>query len=323
MCAHAEHPRVSVIIPTYNRCAVLADCVDSVLRSDYRSFEIIVVDNASTDETETVFRERSRADARVRHIRLTENRMAAGGRNAGALQARGAYLLFLDNDNLVEPEMMGLLVRAFDAHPDAGLIGPLSIQADTGTIWTLGSDYDLRTSRPINLQEGKRPETGSMRALHPTRYVPNAMMVPRSVFLQTGGFDPFYMAMYEEADFGFRITERGRNAYICPAARTLHLGAAGAGQALPLRRLGIETPQRAYFFARNRSVFMRRFAPWHGQLVFFLAFVHVFTLAYCAIAVRHRRPDIALSYFRGAFRGLWHAAFGMPPRPRPAAPASR
>lgn len=315
--------KVSVIIPTYNRSEVLQKCVDSVLGSDYSPIEVVIVDNASTDDTESACALRYGAgmDGRqVRFVRLPENRMAAGGRNAGSRHAQGDYLLFLDSDNIVEPEMVGHLVHVFETHPDAGLVAPLSIQANNGSIWTLGADYNFLTSMPVNLHEGERPETIQMQALYPTRYSPNAVMVTRAAMEQVKAFDPFYKVMYEEADFGFRITGAGFKGVICSSARTLHLGAVGSGQALALRRLGIETPERTYLFARNRSVFMRRFAPWYGQLVFFLVFIHVFTLYYCWIAIRHKRADIAFAYFRGAFHGVFLAFFRMPPLPQKAEP---
>ncbi len=90
--------KVSVIIPTYNRSAVLQKCVDSVLRSDYSPIEVVIVDNASTDDTESVCASRYGADTdgrQIQYVRLPENRMAAGGRNAGIGHATGDYLLFL------------------------------------------------------------------------------------------------------------------------------------------------------------------------------------------------------------------------------------
>ncbi len=322
MDAMEDHPvspvEVSVIIPTYNRSAVLRDCVASVLKSDFNPLEVIVVDNASTDDTETVCMRCYGTEmkrGRVHYVRLSENRNAAGGRNAGLTYAKGRYLLFLDSDNVVDPAMVGILVRALDVHPAVGLVAPLSIQARSGVIWTLGADYDFWTSRPINLHENERPETVHMLEAYPTRYSPNAVMVTRAAVDRGQAFDPFYGVMYEEADFGFRITSPMVPGLICPRAKTLHMGAIGNEQALALRRLGIETPERTYCFARNRSVFMRRFAPWYGQLSFFLVFIHVFTIYYCWIAFRNKRSDIAWAYFKGAFRGLYLAFFHMPPLP--------
>lgn len=308
-------PTVSVIIPTYNRCSMLMDCLASVLRSDYQSFEVIVVDNASTDDTETAVQNLCKTCPEVRYLRQEKNLMAAGGRNAGAKASQGEFLLFLDNDNIVEPAMIRSLIDVLERKPAAGLAGALSIQASSGTIWTLGSDYDFLTSRPVNLHEKENLADVELQSLYRTKYSPNAMLIPRRIFEETGGFDEFYEAMYEEADLGFRITEAGREAFICADARTLHLGYVGGDQEPALRRLGIETVRRTYCFARNRSIFMRRFAPWYGQLLFFTIFAHVFTLYYCAVALRNRRPDIALAYLTGTLRGFRHAAFDMPPRP--------
>ena len=239
---------VSVVIPTFNRSAVLRACIDSLLRSDYTPIQIVVADNASTDDTAKMCEQcdGSRPNHAVCYFRLPENRNAAGGRNAGFRHARGDYLLFLDSDNIVEPEMIGRLVQVFESDPEMGLVAPLSVQAGTGVVWTLGSDYNFMTSMPVNRYEGWRPETVRMEALYPTRYSPNAVMVTRKAMDLAHAFDSFYGVMYEEADFGFRITGGGFKGVVCSSARTLHMGTLGREQVAALRRLGVETPMRAF-----------------------------------------------------------------------------
>jgi len=129
-------------------------------------------------------------------------------------------------------------------------------------------------------------------------------MVSRTALGKVGGFDESFGFMYEEADFGYRICAAGFSAVIVPAARTTHLGFVGAFENPPLRRLGIETASRAYLFARNRSRFMRRWAPRRYLPLFLIFFTHTFAVYYSLIALRNRRPDIAAAYLRGHFRGL-------------------
>ena len=97
--------KISVIIPVYNRCGVLRRCVQSVLSQTYPELEIILVDDGSEDgSTELCFR-LAEEDSRVRVCRLV-HRGASAARNAGLLRAEGAYLCFLDSDDVIAPEML-------------------------------------------------------------------------------------------------------------------------------------------------------------------------------------------------------------------------
>lgn len=90
----AEKPTVSVIIPTYNRAPLLGRAVQSVLNQTYQDFEVIVVDDASLDNTEEVVRHF--ADPRIHYLRHEENRGTAASRNTAIKIDRGEYVAFLD-----------------------------------------------------------------------------------------------------------------------------------------------------------------------------------------------------------------------------------
>lgn len=97
----ADVPLVSVIVPTFNRAAHLAGCLRSVLRQTHRTLEIIVVDDASTDDTESVVR--ALRDTRIVYRRLGANGGPAVARNAGIRAARGRFVAFLDSDDRYAP----------------------------------------------------------------------------------------------------------------------------------------------------------------------------------------------------------------------------
>ena len=100
-------PAVSVIIPTYDRPRLLRRAVESA-RSAGESVEVVVVDDASTDETAEVCRKL----AGIKYVRLERNQGVAGSRNAGIQQARGEFLAFLDGDDLWEPHKLSRQVKA-------------------------------------------------------------------------------------------------------------------------------------------------------------------------------------------------------------------
>ena len=303
------HPKISVVIPTYNRAQMVCDCVRSVLATDYPELEVIVVDDCSPDDTPRRLSAAFGSDARVKVLRNERNSFQAVSRNVGAKAATGSYLFFLDDDNRVEADIFVELLAAFGRHPKAGLVAPLSVHQRDGQqdlIWTLGSDFNRWTSQPKdhlpNLPRTDLPKDGP--ADYPTTYSPNAFLVTRETFDRVGGIDESYVAIFEESDFGWKVMEAGYEGYIVPRAVTNHYGFLEPGCVSRLRQLGIERPQRTYYFARNRLRFARRHFAWYQALVVSLVFAPLSAVWYGKTALANRRPDIAWAYLKGTVRGL-------------------
>lgn len=110
-----EKPTVSVIIPTYNRAHLVDRAIQSVLNQTYQDFELIVVDDGSTDSTEEVVR--SIKDPRIRYTRHNQNRGGSAARNSGIKMARGKYIAFQDSDDEWLPEKLDKQMRVFENAP--------------------------------------------------------------------------------------------------------------------------------------------------------------------------------------------------------------
>ena len=301
-------PRISVIIPTFNRASMVCECVASVLASDFMDFEVIVVDDCSQDDTGDRIRARYGSDSRVRYFRNDVNKQLGGSRNVGARNASGDYLLFLDDDNLVDRDMLGRLVADFESHPEVGLIAPMAVNvggAKDGRIWTLGCDFNRWTSQPNNhLENLPVSELPHNMERFPTLYSPNAFAVPRKVHEEVGGFCealPFY---FDESDYGWRIRETGRPAWFLVTAITRHQNFLSETDCPALRDLGINAPWRAFRLGRNRLRFARRHFSFLQILSVALIFAPLSAAYYCVVALRNRRPDIAWAYLRGTLSGI-------------------
>ena len=302
-------PKISVIIPTYNRASMVCECVASVLASDFREFEVIVVDDCSPDDTGERIQARYGDMPHVRYVRNAVNKQLGGSRNVGARHAKGTYLLFLDDDNLIDREMLGRLVADFELHPEAGLIAPMAVNvggAKDGLIWTLGCDFNKWTSQPQNLLENlpiaKLPQD---KERFPTLYSPNAFAVPRSVHDEVGGFCealPFY---FDESDYGWRIRETGKKAWILATAVTRHQNFLSATDCPELRDLGINASWRAFRLGRNRLRFARRHFNFFQILSVAFVFAPLSAAYYCAVALKNRRADIAWAYLKGTLVGIF------------------
>jgi glycosyltransferase involved in cell wall biosynthesis len=116
----ATSPLVSVVVPTHNRADLIGGTLDSILNQTFTDFEVIVVDNGSTDGTDQVVA--SIADPRIRYHWQEDSGLPANSRNVGIGMARGAYIAFLDSDDLWLPEKLELQMRRFSEQPDAALV---------------------------------------------------------------------------------------------------------------------------------------------------------------------------------------------------------
>ena len=113
-------PVVSVITPTYNRAAYIGDAIESVLAQTYQDWELIIVNDGGTDETEAVIKPYRVGDPRIRYITQT-NTGVSGARNRALREARGRYAAFLDDDDRWLPEKLARQVAYLEQHPEIGM----------------------------------------------------------------------------------------------------------------------------------------------------------------------------------------------------------
>ncbi len=116
-------PKVSVIILNWNQPRLTVDCINSVLKQKYTNFEILLVDNASRDNSVEIFEERFGDNEKIRIIVNPENLGYAGGNNEGVKRARGDYIAILNNDTTVEKDWLEELIKALESD---GKIGSVS-----------------------------------------------------------------------------------------------------------------------------------------------------------------------------------------------------
>jgi glycosyltransferase involved in cell wall biosynthesis len=132
-----RQPALSIVLPTYNRADVLPRSVASVLAQSYGDFELIIVDDGSTDGTSMVVRAIN--DARIKYIKLEGNRGQSAARNAGIAASKARLIAFQDSDDVWHPDKLGYQIPALDA--DAGLDG---VYCDLRRIPVKGEPYVIK-----------------------------------------------------------------------------------------------------------------------------------------------------------------------------------
>ncbi|UCF80059.1 MAG: glycosyltransferase [Acidobacteriota bacterium] len=196
---------VSVIIPTYNRVRFLRRAVESVLSQDYPGKEVVVVDDASTDETEKEIAPWARAQGVV-WVRHESNRGESAARNTGIRASRGDYLVFLDSDDYFLPGRLSSHVAMLDGRPDLVWVYSDHWMYKDGQLQP--PTFSVRSYRPEgNVFEPQLLETNGFQLPIMT------MTLRRSVVEEVGGFDESIFCA-QDLDFRLRIARRYPIAYI-------------------------------------------------------------------------------------------------------------
>jgi hypothetical protein len=293
---------VSIIITTYDREKDIELCLDSVFASSYKNYEVIVVDNASTDGTVELLEKKY--GNKIRLIKSEVNLMAGGGRNLGARYASGKYLLFIDSDNIIDEEMIEELVCSLEGIKDAGIVGPLMYYYnDKNRIWWAGADIDLLTSKTkyVGIDEIDHGQYSETRRVG---HIPNCFMVTKDVWDRVGGIDSSFVMHYEESDLAEKIKRIGLSPYLVPKAKTWHNIPSSSDK--DIRNYGGESAKRTYYTARNRVLFMRRNTSKLKFLLFVLIFNNIFLVSYCFNYLRNGGIKLIGSYLIGTLDGIFN-----------------
>ena len=218
--------RASVIVPVHGHAALTRRCLDTVLPQLPAGCEIVVVDDASPDATAALLRGYGE---RIRVVTLAANSGFAAACNAGAAAARGAALVFLNNDTEPRPGWLEAMLRYAAQHPAADVVGA-KLVFPTGTVQHAGVVFG-QDGYPHNLYAGFPQERPEVNRSRPLQAVTGAcMLVRRRAFRALGGFDTGYLNSLEDVDLCLRAGARGGEVHYCHEAVVVHLESASRGR---------------------------------------------------------------------------------------------
>lgn len=186
-------PLISVIIPTYNRMCKVVDAVVSVLAQTFSDYELIIVDDASTDETVSLLHEKYDTVPSVTIVSLTENRGVSHARNCGLKKAIGQWIAFLDSDDIWHRDKLARQLQYIADHPKIKIL-------QTQEIW-------IRDGVRVNAPKTHRKRAGDIFSVSLKRCMitPSSVMIHHSLFEQYGTFNEAYPAC-EDYDLWLRIS---------------------------------------------------------------------------------------------------------------------
>lgn len=210
--------KVFFVIVNYNGKGFVETCLRSVFASEYTSFEVVVVDNASRDGSMTSIKQ---LFPKVHCLFHSENKGFSGGSNAGikfALEHGAEYIFLLNNDAVVQENTLSLLMR-YAVGEEKGIFSPIILSSkQPRRIWFCGGHIDWLRMRAVHLGcsgKGNKPAIAE--------YLSGcAILAPKRAFFDVGLLDEEYFLYYEDADWSVRARQAGYSLWVVPQAQVVH-----------------------------------------------------------------------------------------------------
>lgn len=303
-----NEPLISIVVPTYNRKKLAERLLNSILKSTHKNLEIIVIDDASPDRTQEYLKSKFK-DKKIKLFKNKKNLFAAGTKNEGLKRAKGKYIIFIDDDNVVDRNMLKELSMFLEENKDFGECGPInySFSRKNKIIW-------CRSNR--NMWSTKTKHFTSLEGLSgkknwETDDIPNSFMVRKSVTDKYRiTFKSKFGIMYEESDFAYRIKKTGYKIGVVREARIYHdIESENKDYLYHF----LEDQRRPFVFARNRIIFHNLYSTRLQNVSILLVWIWFFAAYYCYKFFTYNgegnfsilnKLTASLKYIAGTFVGI-------------------
>jgi GT2 family glycosyltransferase len=216
--------KVSIIVLNWNGCNDTLECLDSIANINYENFEVIVVDNGSTDNSVKQIEEKFSS---VTLLQTHKNLGYAGGNNVGiqhALNTAAEYVLILNNDTIVDPEILSSFIEVAKILPEAAIFGAKNYYySDPYKIWSYGALWSGEINDFVLLGNGVVDNEGNFEAVSEIEIAVGSSIFASAKALRTIGlFDERFFLLHEESDLSFRAKESGYKVICVPKAKVWH-----------------------------------------------------------------------------------------------------
>jgi GT2 family glycosyltransferase len=284
-----QQPMVSIVSVNYDQPKVTCEMLASLRKVTYPNFEILVVDNASPNNSPDIIKEMY---PEIQLIISEKNLGFAGGNNIALKQARGDYILLLNNDTEVQPNFLDSLVELMESDQKIGITSSKILYFYENNIIQYAGIPPLH---PITSRGGsdgdKEVDLGQYNEIKETYYPHGAcMMIRKSVLKEVGLLYEGYFLYYEEYDFAERVRKAGYKIYYQPNSCILHKESISTGRNSPLK---------TYYLNRNRMLFLRRNS---NGLTFLLAITYFIVISLPKNTIKYMfNKEHLFALYRGMF----------------------
>lgn len=286
-----KKPLVSIIIVNWNGGEVFDKCLHSLSKLDYPNWELIVVDNGSTDNSEKLVKQIKRSVL----IQNKKNIGFAEANNQGWRKSDGDYLLLLNNDTKVKPDLLKILVSKMKAEPDIGVVQPKIKIWDKPDYLDNAGSFITRTGllQHWGFMEKDSKEYDTEKEIFSAKGA--CMLVRKSVVESVGLFDSNFVSYMEESDFCWRVWLAGYRVVYYPKTYILHKVGMTSKRLSQVSVNFHSNKNRIFTLFKNLSVLNLLIV-----LIPHIAFIFALGLYY----LLSFRPDLSVTFFKAIFWNL-------------------
>jgi GT2 family glycosyltransferase len=252
-----RQPLVSILIPNRDSAQMLGRCVESIARSSYANYELLVLENNSTQDETLVYYRQLEQLGNVRIVPWTKPFNYAAVNNFGASHAKGEVLLFLNNDvEAINPDWLETMVK-HALRPEVGIVGAKLLYADdtvqhAGIVVGMGG---VAGHVHLRFPRGADGYMQRLQLTHNCAAVTGAcMMTRRTVFEQAGGFDESFVLAFNDVDLCLQVQALGYRVLLTPEAELYHLESKTRGYE--------DTPEKQARFSREYRLFVTKWGKY-------------------------------------------------------------
>lgn len=243
-----EKKLISIMLLTWNAKEITADCLESIKKQTFKDYEVILIDNASEDDSSKYLKKKFPF---VKIVQNKENLGYAGGHNSGIKKAIGDYFLILNNDVVLAENF---LEEMWKNRKKADILGIKNYFYDKRNVfWAIGSKVNKFTM-VASLIGNKEVDNGQYDKKEIDQAVGSAMLVNKKVIDKVGFLDESFFAYYEETEWQTRAQNAGFKISWVPSAKLWHKVAYSYG--------GSKSPTASYYLVRNRGYYIQKWSKY-------------------------------------------------------------
>lgn len=292
---------VSIIILNWNGKEDTIECLESIKELDYPNCEVIVVDNGSTDGSCEILKKN------YPYVKLIENEKNLGvarGNNLGIYQAKGDYILLLNNDIVVDMDILKDLVSVLESSPEIGIVGPtMYYYDDPKRIWVGGGGKIYWNKGEADILRSNEIDNGQFDEITEVDYIAScALLTKKGIFEEIGYMDEKYFAYWDETDWCVRAGKAGYRVLYVPKAKMWHKISSTSKKISGFYE---------YYNTRNTFLFMKKHAT-RIQFISFILWFFVVNFWFISgmLLVYHKNIKALISFYKGIKDGLLHVTEG-------------
>lgn len=281
-----DNSKVSIIIAVYNGARHIVNCLESIQKSTYQNYEIIVVDNGSKDGSPDLIKKQFPG---LRLILNKKNLGFTGGNNQGMKQAQGGIIFLLNDDTIIHPDLIQVLVQELESLSEIGIVGPkIYFMNEKDKVWFAGGKIDWPKSKTSHFGRDLLDNELVNDLKKEVDFITGcALMIKKEVIEKIGLLDDVFFAFYEDSDWCQKAKKAGYKVIYIPFGGVWHIKSATAStvfmsdiQGKYFRMLGRYLKFSIFFKwknYRNRLIFFMRHAPFRYKILFLIRFIFIFT----------------------------------------------